>query len=39
MQLLRQIEANLRPVLRESDFRAFNLERAFKIAQDIAQTV
>ncbi len=38
-QLLRQVEANLKPVLRERDYRSFDLERAFKIAQDIAQSI
>ena len=38
-QLLRQIETNLKPVLRERDFRAFDLRRAFKIAETIAQSI
>jgi hypothetical protein len=33
------VEANLRPVLRERDYRAFDLERAYKIAQDIARSI
>jgi predicted nucleotidyltransferase component of viral defense system len=38
-QLRRQVEANLRPVLRERDYRAFDLERAFTIAQEIARSI
>jgi predicted nucleotidyltransferase component of viral defense system len=38
-QLLRQLEANLKPVLRERDYRAFDLQRAFEIAVDIARSI
>ena len=38
-QLLRQVEANLKPVLRERDYRSFDLQRAFKIAEDIARSL
>lgn len=34
--LRRQIDPQLKPVLRDKDFRAFDLDRAFKIAIDIA---
>lgn len=38
-QLLRQLEANLKPVLRERDYRNFDLQRAFRIAEDIARAI
>ena len=38
-QLLRQLEANLKPVLRERDYRVFDLQRAFKIAESIARAL
>ncbi|MBA3572033.1 MAG: nucleotidyl transferase AbiEii/AbiGii toxin family protein [Pyrinomonadaceae bacterium] len=38
-ELRQQVEAQLRPVLRESDFREFDLERAFRIVTDMAARV
>jgi len=35
--LRKQIEPQLRPVLRERDFGEFDLERAFKIVVDMAK--
>ena len=35
----KQIEAQLRPVLRERDFGEFDLERAFKIVAEMAEAV
>jgi predicted nucleotidyltransferase component of viral defense system len=37
--LRRQVEPELRPVLREPDFTEFDLDRAFKIVADIAKAV
>ena len=37
--LRRQVEPELRPVLREPDFIEFDLDRAFKIVADIAKAV
>ena len=37
--LRKQIEAQLRPVLRERDFGEFDLERAFKIVAEMAEAV
>ena len=37
--LRKQIEAQLRPVLRERDFGKFDLERAFKIVAEMAEAV
>ena len=36
-ELRGQLEARLRPVLRERDFEDFNLERAFGIVADMAK--
>jgi hypothetical protein len=36
-QLRRQLEADLRPVLREQDFAQFDLERAVGILDDVAR--
>ena len=38
-ELRQQVEAQLRPVLRESDFRSFDLDRAFGIISDMAARV
>jgi len=38
-ELRRQVEAQLRPVLRESDFQAFDLDRSFGIISDMAARV
>jgi predicted nucleotidyltransferase component of viral defense system len=37
--LRRQVETELRPVLREPDFTEFDLDRAFKIVSDMAKAV
>lgn len=39
LELRQQVEAQLRPVLRESDFREFDLQRAFRIVSDMAARV
>lgn len=38
-ELRQQVEAQLRPVLRESDFQSFDLDRAFGIVSDMAARV
>ena len=38
-ELRQQVEAQLRPVLRESDFRDFDLDRAFGVISDMAASV
>lgn len=38
-ELRQQVEAQLRPVLRENDFREFDLERAFRIVSNMAARV
>jgi hypothetical protein len=38
-QLRQQVEAQLRPVLRESDFQSFDLDRTFGIVSEIAARV
>jgi predicted nucleotidyltransferase component of viral defense system len=38
-QLRQQVEAQLRPVLREGDFQSFDLDRAFGIISDMASRV
>ncbi|CAN5633242.1 hypothetical protein BH20ACI3_BH20ACI3_15990 [soil metagenome] len=38
-ELRQQVDAQLRPVLRESDFREFDLERAFRMVTDMAARV
>jgi predicted nucleotidyltransferase component of viral defense system len=38
-ELRQQVEAQLRPVLRESDFQSFDLDRAFGIVTDMAARV
>lgn len=38
-ELRQQVEAQLRPVLRESDFQSFNLDRAFGVISDMAARV
>ena len=35
-ELRLQVEAQLRPVLRENDFQSFDLDRAFGIVSDLA---
>jgi len=37
--LRRQLDAQLRPVLRETDFTEFDLDRAFRIVAEMAQAV
>ena len=39
IELRQQIEAQLRPVLRENDFQSFDLDRAFGIISDMAARV
>ncbi len=37
--LKRQVQAQLRPVLREADFAAFDVDRAFGIVADVARAL
>ena len=37
--LKRQVQAQLRPVLREADYAAFDLDRAFGIVADVARAL
>ena len=37
--LRRQVETQLRPVLREQDFTAFDLARAFRFAVEMAKAI
>ena len=39
IKLRQQVEAQLRPVLREHDFQRFDLDRAFKIISDMAARI